>query len=201
MSREVVQKYRSRGFKTLVFCNTVSSCRAVLFSLHEAEEQLGFHALTYHGDLNSQQRKDELEKFRRTKGFSIMVCTDIAARGLDIPEIDHVVLFDFPMNPIDFLHRSGRCGRNNKPGIATSILTRRDLVLASAIQGAIARNQPIDMLTSSKRDYEDRGKLAPVVGKLSRADAIKREKTKKIMLTGKISSSKRLCISHSTHLI
>ena len=45
-----------------------------------------------------------------------MVCSDIAARGLDIPEIGHVVLFDFPLNPIDYLHRAGRCGRAGRKG-------------------------------------------------------------------------------------
>jgi superfamily II DNA/RNA helicase len=45
-----------------------------------------------------------------------LVCSDIAARGLDIPEIGHVVLFDFPLNPIDYLHRTGRCGRAGRPG-------------------------------------------------------------------------------------
>lgn len=45
-----------------------------------------------------------------------MVCTDIAARGLDIPEIAHIVMFDFPLNPIDYLHRAGRCGRAGRKG-------------------------------------------------------------------------------------
>lgn len=45
-----------------------------------------------------------------------LVCTDIAARGLDIPETGHVVMFDFPLNPIDYLHRAGRCGRAGRRG-------------------------------------------------------------------------------------
>ena len=47
-----------------------------------------------------------------------MVCSDIAARGLDIPETGHVVMFDFPLNPIDYLHRAGRCGRAGRKGEA-----------------------------------------------------------------------------------
>lgn len=46
-----------------------------------------------------------------------MVCSDIAARGLDIPETAHVVMFDFPLNPVDYLHRAGRCGRAGRKGI------------------------------------------------------------------------------------
>lgn len=45
-----------------------------------------------------------------------MVCSDIAARGLDIPETGHVVMFDFPLNPVDYLHRAGRCGRAGRKG-------------------------------------------------------------------------------------
>lgn len=49
-----------------------------------------------------------------------MVCSDIAARGLDIPEIAHIVMFDFPLNPIDYLHRAGRCGRAGRKGILSA---------------------------------------------------------------------------------
>ena len=82
------------------------------------------------------------------------MCTDIAARGLDIPDIDHVVIFDFPMNPIDYLHRAGRCGRAGRKGTVTSIIAKRDEVLSSAIQGAMKQGLPIDSLTAAKRDYE-----------------------------------------------
>lgn len=50
-----------------------------------------------------------------------MVCSDIAARGLDIPETAHVVMFDFPLNPVDYLHRAGRCGRAGRKGTCLPI--------------------------------------------------------------------------------
>ena len=104
---------------TLVFCNTVSSCRAAEHALAES----GVTSLCYHGDLKSEEREENLDVFRKVGGGewdgggdeggpSVLVCTDIASRGLDVPEVDHVVMFDFPLNPIDYLHR-GEISRRN----------------------------------------------------------------------------------------
>ena len=96
-----------------------------------------------------------------------MICTDIAQRGLDIPDVNHVILFDFPLNPIDYLHRlvknscyailnlssAGRTGRAGNTGKVTSLIVKRDRVLATAIKNAISREFPLDSLSSSKRDY------------------------------------------------
>ena len=103
----------------------------------------------------------------------IMVCTDVAARGLDVPEVDHVVMFDFPLNPIDYLHRAGRTARginqqNNKSndgniragsGRVSALVAKRDRVLAMAIEGAVQRGEPLDGLTSRKSDYMPNAKL------------------------------------------
>jgi superfamily II DNA/RNA helicase len=137
--------------------------------------EASIEATTYHGDLNSREREANLQTFREGK-HQFMVCTDIAARGLDIPDIDHVIMFDFPLNPIDYIHRGGRCGRAGRKGLVTSLVAKRDKVLSDAIQGAIARGLPIDSLTASKKDYQDRGKLAKVVGRMSKEDAPKKKK-------------------------
>ena len=60
---------------------------------------------------------------------------------------------------------AGRCGRAGRKGLVTAIVAKRDKVLSDAIQGAVARGLPIDNLTSSKRDYEDKGRLASVIGR------------------------------------
>jgi len=147
--------------RTLLFCNSVASVRAVQYHLIET----GLNALSYHGELNSRERLQNLESFRNGTS-QYMVCTDIAARGLDIPEIDHVIMFDFPLNPIDYLHRAGRCGRAGRKGVVTSIISKRDKVLSDAVQGSIARDLPLDSLSSSKRDYEQNtGRFAQVLGR------------------------------------
>jgi superfamily II DNA/RNA helicase len=200
---------------TLVFCNTVSSCRAVQHGLTES----GIESLSYHGELNSAARAENLKLFRQAGkdtydteenkndfdeedknddddddwGFfeedewdndekptlaknkkipRLMVCTDIAARGLDVPEVDHVVMFDFPLNPIDYLHRAGRTARgvnqqkaNNQnvragSGRVSALVAKRDRVLAMAIEGAVQRGEPLDGLSSRKSDYKPGAKLS-----------------------------------------
>ena len=151
---------------TLVFCNTVASCRAAEHALAEA----GLKSLCYHGELNSSARAENLEKFRLAE-TSILVCTDIAARGLDVPNVDHVVMFDFPLNPLDYLHRAGRTARGtsnqrnsegfiiSNKGKVTALVAKRDKVLAKAIENAVMRGEQLDNLTGRKTDYLPTGKL------------------------------------------
>jgi superfamily II DNA/RNA helicase len=79
----------------------------------------------------------------------ILVASDLAARGLDL-EVDLVVNFDFPKNPVDYLHRSGRTARNGAKGKVTSLVTSRDRVLADQIRDAISRGESLEQLSSNK---------------------------------------------------
>jgi len=144
---------------TIVFCNTVSSARAAQHALAEA----GIPSLSYHGELNSAARTDSLNRFRSAGAGnpdepSVIVCTDLAARGLDIPEVDHVVMFDFPLNALDYLHRSGRTargvsGERKGNGRVTALVTKRDRVLATGIENAVQKGESLDGLSSRKSDY------------------------------------------------
>ena len=169
----VIERYAKKDMQTLIFCNTVDSCRAVEYTLKESLSD----TLSYHGDLRSADRAVNLNKFRSGE-CQYLICTDIAARGIDIPETQHVILFDFPLNPIDYIHRAGRTGRAGRKGIVTSLIAKRDVVLSDAIQGAIARGLPIDSLSSSKRDYQDRAKFAEVVGRVAKGTPLKSERKK-----------------------
>lgn len=84
-------------------------------------------------------------------GQKILVCTDIAARGLDTSWVGHVILFDFPFNPIDYLHRVGRTARAGRAGKVTALVSKGDQVLANAIAEAHQKGLPIDELSSDKR--------------------------------------------------
>ena len=154
---------------TIVFCNTVASVRAVQYALSEAR----INSLAYHAELNSATRSENLQKFRQLQSQSdddddydvdefdgsnsnpsVLVCTDLAARGLDLPHIDHVVMFDFPLNSMDYLHRCGRTARGKDGhGSVTALVSKRDKVLAMAIERAVRRGEPLDGLSSRKTDY------------------------------------------------
>lgn len=162
---DYLEQQQRKTSKTMVFCNTVASCRAADFAIREAfgiYEDDDDRVLCYHGEMMQVDRQKSIEKFRQnnTDDLQILVCTDLAARGLDLPSVSHVLNFDYPRNPIDFLHRAGRTARFGSQGSVTSLVSKQDRVLAAAIDRAIASNMPLDGLTGSKRDYQPGGKLA-----------------------------------------
>jgi len=162
----------SKGSRTLIFCNTVSSAQALEHSLRESE----ITSLCYHGEIPSADRSKLLARFKDGNP-SVLVATDVAARGLDMPEVDHVIMFDFPLNSIDYLHRSGRTSRMGKEGRVTSLLRKRDLVLASAIEKAIVKGEPLDALSARKSDYLPGGKLSNKPKKAIRENRHSKKKT------------------------
>ena len=95
-----------------------------------------------HGNLNQRQRDRVIADFRAQK-CRILVATDIAARGLDIPHIEHVINYDLPQCPEDYIHRIGRTGRNGKEGNAVNLLAGRDMGKWKAIQRLLNPNEKI----------------------------------------------------------
>jgi len=150
---EALRKTGNPPKPTMIFCNTIQSCQAVGHFLQEK----GYGVACFHGDVPFQIRMDVWQSFVNGQ-VSIAVCTDIASRGLDTHYVGHVILFDFALNPIDYLHRIGRSTRGtNAFGKVTNLLTKRDLILANAIQKAIQNGQPIESLSSDKSDYDKEG--------------------------------------------
>lgn len=105
----------------LVFTRTKSRADNVCRHLNRA----GLKADRIHGDRSQNQRQRAIEGFRHGK-FDILVATDIAARGIDIPHIANVINYDLPMVPEDYVHRIGRTGRAGADGRAVSLLTAED---------------------------------------------------------------------------
>ena len=92
----------------------------------------GFPATTIHGDRSQQERELALRSFK-SGNTPILVATDVAARGLDIPHVAHVVNFDLPNDIDDYVHRIGRTGRAGKKGLATAFFNDNNSSLARAL--------------------------------------------------------------------
>lgn len=104
--------------------------------LNKSLTKHGFNAGELHGDMDQKSRMASLEAFKNGD-VSLLVCSDVAARGLDIPDVSHVFNFDVPYHPDDYVHRIGRTGRAGKTGSATTICTAEDEKYITAIQDLI----------------------------------------------------------------
>ncbi len=104
-------------FYGLVFTRTRADADHVAAKLNER----GYPAEPIHGDLSQPQREKILNKFKRRKA-TILVATDVAARGIDVPDLTHVVNFAIPQDPQTYVHRTGRTGRAGKKGVAITLI-------------------------------------------------------------------------------
>jgi len=137
----------AENFKNaLIFCNRKRDVQVVYRSL----QKHGFSVLALHGDLDQRMRMAALDAFR-AGDVQLLVCSDVAARGLDIPDVSHVINYDAPHHSEDYVHRIGRTGRAGKSGQALTIVSRAD-------QKAIAE---IEKLIARKIDWQDGAQLPP----------------------------------------
>lgn len=111
----------SPEFYGLVFCRTKLDTANIADRLADR----GYPAAAIHGDLSQAQREDILSRFRSGR-ISVLVGTDVAARGIDVPELTHVVNFELPQNAETYVHRTGRTGRAGKEGTAVTLIAPRE---------------------------------------------------------------------------
>ena len=121
-----------RPESTLVFCNTKKECQEVADSLVER----GFSVLAIHGDLEQREDDQVLVRFAN-KSVSVLVATDVAARGLDIKELSAVINFELSRDPEIHTHRIGRTGRAGEQGLALSLVTTQEKRRVQAIESAL----------------------------------------------------------------
>ena len=113
----------------IVFCNRKTEVAV----LHRSLVKHGFNAVALHGDLEQSVRTAALDKFRKGEA-TLLIASDVAARGLDIPDVSHIFNFDVPHHADDYVHRIGRTGRAGKSGIAITIASPADQKSVAAIE-------------------------------------------------------------------
>jgi superfamily II DNA/RNA helicase len=131
--RALRQLVKSNGItQAFVFCNSKLGCARLARSL----ERDGLRTSALHGDKSQDERLKSLEAFKRGE-VDLLVCTDVAARGLDIKDVPAVFNFDIPFNAEDYVHRIGRTGRAGASGIAISFVSGSDQRLVGDIEKLI----------------------------------------------------------------
>ncbi len=149
----------------IIFCNRKRDVAVV----HKSLQRHGFKVVALHGDMDQRSRMQALDAFR-TGEANLLVASDVAARGLDIPAVSHVFNYDTPHHAEDYVHRIGRTGRAGRAGVAYTIVTPSDSKSLAAIEKLIGRaidwkeGSSLDTLPASEprarggRDKERRGR-------------------------------------------
>jgi superfamily II DNA/RNA helicase len=121
----------------IVFCNR----KREVAQLHKSLLRHGFNAAALHGDMDQTARMAALDQFRKGE-VTLLVASDVAARGLDIPAVSHVFNFDVPHHADDYVHRIGRTGRAGLPGTAITIVAPSDSKSVATIEKLIGQSIP-----------------------------------------------------------
>ncbi|QGZ33398.1 DEAD/DEAH box helicase [Stappia indica] len=121
----------------IIFCNRKRDVQTVFRSLQRHEYSVG----ALHGDMDQRSRMATLEQFRKNE-LTLLVASDVAARGLDIPAVSHVYNYDIPTHAEDYVHRIGRTGRAGRSGAAITLVTPGDQKYLQSIEKLIDRKIP-----------------------------------------------------------
>src|SRR5690554_4174574 len=133
--------------KIMVFVRTKVRAERV----KKAMERVNIQAVTIHGDVEQEDRFKVLNQFKNNE-VSVLISTDVAARGIDIPGIGAVINYDLPEEPENYVHRVGRTGRGKEKGVAISFCSEDEKILLSAIEAY--NGTEIAVFDLTKQDYK-----------------------------------------------
>lgn len=133
-----------------IFCNR----KRDVALLYKSLQKHGFNAGALHGDMEQSERTATLEKFKNNE-ISLLVCSDVAARGLDIAMVSHVFNFDVPFHADDYVHRIGRTGRAGRSGTAYTLVTPEDDKNVKAIEQLIKKTVHRETLSDLPEPRQD----------------------------------------------
>jgi superfamily II DNA/RNA helicase len=174
---------------TMVFCQTKRAADQVAKAL----DSRGFAVATVHGDLGQGQRERALRAFRSGK-VDVLTATEVAARGLDVDDVTHVVNYECPEDEKTYVHRIGRTGRAGRAGVAITFVDWRDMHRWKLINDALGLGQPepAETYSTSEHLYTELGIPREAAGTLPRAKrdraGLQAEAVEDIGETGKIRS-------------
>lgn len=180
--RALIDREGDACTNAIIFCNRKTDVDIVAKSLSKH----GYDAAPIHGDLDQSQRTRTLDGFR-AGDLRFLVASDVAARGLDVPAVSHVINFDVPGHPEDYVHRIGRTGRAGRAGKAITLCNPRDTKALAAVEALIQKDIPrlVNPLgeTASEEDtssetHEDETARKPRRTRSRRSDAAKAESPK-----------------------
>src|SRR6266576_4827546 len=186
-----VLQARSRGL-TIVFCQTKRAADQVATALASR----GFAVATVHGDLGQGQRERALRAFRSGK-VDVLTATEVAARGLDVDDVTHVVNYECPDDEKTYVHRIGRTGRAGRAGVAVTFVDWRDMHRWKLINDALGLGmaEPEETYSTSEHLYTEMDIPREATGTLPRAmrerAGLEAEAIEDIGETGRIRSPRR----------
>jgi superfamily II DNA/RNA helicase len=155
--------------KTVIFCKTKRQASKVSDELVDR----GFNATALHGDMSQEAREKSMAAFRSGKR-DILVATEVAARGIDVDDVTHVINYTVPEDEKALLHRVGRTGRAGRTGIAVTFVDWEDLTRWKHINEALQFGQPepTETYSSSAHLFEDMNIAAGTKGRLRASTAV-----------------------------
>jgi superfamily II DNA/RNA helicase len=142
----------------IIFCNRKKDVGIV----HRSLLRHGFNVGALHGDMDQHQRTATLDAFRNGS-IAFLAASDVAARGLDIPDVSHIFNYDVPIHPEDYVHRIGRTGRAGREGFAATLVTPKDIKALKAIERLLRQDipwidgQPSAAETTASAEERERG--------------------------------------------
>ena len=188
--RAIHQVLRTRGIKqAFIFVNSKLGCARLARSL----EREGLKTTALHGDKSQDERLKALDAFKQGE-VDLLVCTDVAARGLDIKDVPAVFNFDVPFNAEDYVHRIGRTGRAGASGLAVTLVSGSDARLVADIEKLLNTKHAIEALeydedrpniqqqgriNDGRRAWREGGESAEPRNDAARRDAAPRERERR----------------------
>ena len=188
--RAIHQVLRTRGIKqAFIFVNSKLGCARLARSL----EREGLKTTALHGDKSQDERLKALDAFKQGE-VDLLVCTDVAARGLDIKDVPAVFNFDVPFNAEDYVHRIGRTGRAGASGLAVTLVSGSDARLVADIEKLLKTKLDIEALeydedrpniqqqgriNDGRRAWREGGASAEPRNDAARRDAAPRERERR----------------------